>query len=380
MLAPGNSYPSITVTVSVAANAMSPQVNSISVTTTQNEGNSGNNTANDSTIIVPPPDLTVTKSHTGNFSQGQAGAVYSVTVNNAGPGNKPAGSLVSLVDTPPPGLTVYAMSGAGWTCTTLPTCTRSDLLAAGASYPAITVTVTVAANAISPQVNSVAVSTAATESNTGNNSANDSTIVVTGTPGPLTVTRSGSGTGTVSSLDGGINCGSTCTHAYGDGSNITLTATPAGNSVFTGWLGPCTGTGPCVVTISGVTTVSATFALSTIGTHFLDIDANSQYDALTDGLMAMRYLLGLTGTSVTTGAVGPAATRSDPTQIGLYLNDIRPYLDVDGNGVADALTDGLLIIRALFGLTGTSLIQGAIGAGATRTSAAQVESYLTTLK
>ena len=51
-------------------------------------------------------------------------------------------------------------------------------------------------------------------------------------------------------------------------------------------------------------------------------------------------------------------------------------LDVDGNGVADALTDGLIAIRYLFGLRGNALIQNAIGPGATRTTAAQIENYL----
>jgi hypothetical protein len=64
------------------------------------------------------------------------------------------------------------MAGTGWDCTAATTCTRSDVLAAGASYPAITVTVNVAVNATSPQVNAVSVSgggsagTSATDSTT----------------------------------------------------------------------------------------------------------------------------------------------------------------------------------------------------------------------
>jgi len=78
----------------------------------------------------------------------------------------------------PPGLTITAMSGTGWTCTTLPTCTRSDVLAGGASYPAISVLVSVAANATSPQVNSVSVSTTQAESNAANNATTDPTVIV----------------------------------------------------------------------------------------------------------------------------------------------------------------------------------------------------------
>jgi len=76
----------------------------------------------------------------------------------------------------------------------------------------------------------------------------------------LQVNRLGSGTGTVSSSPAGISCGSDCSEPYGAGRVVTLTATPAAGSVFTGWGGPCSGTGACTLTLSAATTVSATFA------------------------------------------------------------------------------------------------------------------------
>ena len=76
----------------------------------------------------------------------------------------------------------------------------------------------------------------------------------------LTVTKAGSGSGTVTSNVGAINCGGVCSDTYADGTAITLTATPAGGSQFTGWLGPCTGVGTCQFMLNGSTTVSATFA------------------------------------------------------------------------------------------------------------------------
>ena len=335
--------------------------------------------------MPPLPDLTLSKTHTGNFAQGQIGASYQITVTSAttGEGGIAAGNTVTVTDTPPTGLTVTAIAGSGWTCAPLPhpqpTCSRSDALAAGLSYPPITVTVTVAANATSPQINSAAVTTTAIESNSANNSATDSTIVVSGTFGSLTIARRGSGSGTVASLDGGINCGIDCANAYVNSSGIALLATPVAGSVFTGWLGGCTGTISCTATISGAATVSATFALSPIGTQILDIDGNTSFDALTDGLMILRALFGLTGTAVTHGAITPGVGR-DTAQIGVYLSDIRPYLDVDGNGVVDALTDGLLIMRYLFGLSGAALTQGAIGPRATRITDTQLQDYLAALK
>jgi hypothetical protein len=203
--------------------------------------------------------------------------------------------------------------------------------------------------------------------------------VVSGSAHQLGVTRAGSGAGTVTSEDLTIDCGAICTQSYADGSTVTLTATPDAGSVFTGWLGGCTGTAQCSITIAATTSVSATFAPDTIGPQTLDLDDNGAYDALTDGLLALRDLFGLSGASLVTDAVGAGAQRATPAAIAQYVTDVLPRLDVDGNGQADALTDGLLVIRYLFGVRGASLVAGAIGTGATRTTAAAVETYLQSL-
>jgi len=74
----------------------------------------------------------------------------------------------------------------------------------------------------------------------------------------LTVTASGSGT--VTSTDGYINCGNTCNHTYSSGTSITLNASPASGWSFSGWSGACNGIAPCTVTMSTARSVSATFA------------------------------------------------------------------------------------------------------------------------
>ncbi|MBK8743119.1 MAG: hypothetical protein IPM02_28295 [Betaproteobacteria bacterium] len=182
----------------------------------------------------------------------------------------------------------------------------------------------------------------------------------------LTVTKSGSGAGTVTSDVGGIDCGVTCSSILANGPLITLTATPSPGSQFTGWLGPCTGVGTCQFPINGSTTVLATFAASAIGAPGLDIDGVAGCDALTDGLLVIRYLFEMSGAPLIGGAVGPGATRTTDAQIGGYLRDIKPLLDIDGNGETDALTDGILIMRFQFGLRGASVVAGAVGSGATR--------------
>lgn len=80
----------------------------------------------------------------------------------------------------------------------------------------------------------------------------------------LTVSKNGSGTGTVSSSPNGISCGAACSAAFTIGANVTLTATPTVGHTFTGWGGACTGTGSCVVAMSAAQSVTATFALTPI--------------------------------------------------------------------------------------------------------------------
>lgn len=109
----------------------------------------------------------------------------------------------------------------------------------------------------------------------------------------------------------------------------------------------------------------------------LDIDLNGQVTPLTDGILIIRYLAGFTGTVLTSGALGQGATRTDPTEIFDALQSVRDtLLDVDGNGDAQPLTDGILAIRYLAGFTGTVLTSGAIGSGATRTDPNDIIAFL----
>jgi hypothetical protein len=78
-------------------------------------------------------------------------------------------------------------------------------------------------------------------------------------PPRLTVSTLGQGSGTVGSTPSGIGCGADCTELYALGTVVTLTATAAPGSRFVGWSGPCTGIGPCTVTMSADTVVGAQF-------------------------------------------------------------------------------------------------------------------------
>ena len=80
----------------------------------------------------------------------------------------------------------------------------------------------------------------------------------------LGVSRTGAGSGSVSSNPAGISCGADCSETYAGGTAVTLTATPANNSTFAGWTGGgCMGTGACSVNMTANTSVSARFDLVT---------------------------------------------------------------------------------------------------------------------
>ncbi len=83
-----------------------------------------------------------------------------------------------------------------------------------------------------------------------------------GTTFGLNVTRNGSGSGTVTSNPGGINCGSDCSESYASGTTVTLNQSAASGSTFAGWGGSCSGTGSCVVTMTAARSVTATFNAS----------------------------------------------------------------------------------------------------------------------
>lgn len=103
-----------------------------------------------------------------------------------------------------------------------------------------------------------------------------------------------------------------------------------------------------------------------------DVDGNGEYNALTDGLLLLRGMFGLTGDSLIAGAIAPNAAYTSSTVIAARIDRLSALLDIDGNGQVDALTDGLVILRYLFGLRGDALVTGVIASDATVTAAADI--------
>jgi uncharacterized repeat protein (TIGR01451 family) len=151
-----------------------------------------NSTAVTFATAPSPPDLTIAKTHTGTAQQGQTGFTYTITVSNVGTSS--TSGLVTVSDTLPAGLTATGITGSGWSCTVgaTSTCTRSDALANGASYPPITLTVNVASNAPALITNTATVSGGG-DTTPGNNSSSDPTIVTAGPAPDLTISKTHSG-------------------------------------------------------------------------------------------------------------------------------------------------------------------------------------------
>ncbi len=217
----------------------------INTTGTVTSGNAGSGNQATATIDVVAPDLTITKTHTGNFSRPQTGATYTITVSNVGFG--PTSGTVTVTDTlpnVPNTLVPTAIGGTGWTCTlaTL-TCTRSDALASGTSYPVITLTVNVPSEIFQANVTNSATVSGGGDVNAANNTASDPThigpplqIAPNNNASTLTITRGGSATmdftvdssngiGAVTFACSGLPAASACSFNPASESQLTATVT-----------------------------------------------------------------------------------------------------------------------------------------------------------
>ena len=121
------------------------------------------------------------------------------------------------------------------------------------------------------------------------------------------------------------------------------------------------------------------FLAGTIPSGSIDLDGNEAYDALTDGLLLLRGMFGLDGSALVTGTIASDASYTESVDIETRITTLGDLADIDGNGDIDALTDGLLTLRYLFGLQGDTLINGVVAGDATRKTAEEIEAHLETL-
>lgn len=166
----------------------------------------------------PPPNQTLSVAFVG-IGAGSVSDSASLSCSASCQHQYPQGTVVHLTATPAAGSTFTGWSGGGCSGTGVCTVTMSADQALTATF-----------DTIPPLTHS------------------------------LTVNTAGSGSGSVTSSPAGINCGSTCSHAFTAGTQVTLTATADSGSTFEGWSGGgCSGTATCTVTLNSDATVTATF-------------------------------------------------------------------------------------------------------------------------
>ena len=108
----------------------------------------------------------------------------------------------------------------------------------------------------------------------------------------------------------------------------------------------------------------------------LDVDGNGSAGALSDGLLVVRWAFGISGSALVSGAIDAGCTRCTAPEVEPYLASIVGQLDIDGDTQFLPLSDGLLVLRWLFGFRGDSLVSGAVSGNCTRCAPAQIEPYL----
>jgi hypothetical protein len=96
-----------------------------------------------------------------------------------------------------------------------------------------------------------------------------------------------------------------------------------------------------------------------------DFDANGYADALTDGIILIRYAFGLRGDILFSGAVSGDSSISNEKILN-KLNSSHDYMDIDEDGSIGALSDGLMLLRYLFGFTGNDVTDNVVGVNAVR--------------
>ena len=234
--------------------------------------------------LVDAPAFGYTLANAGTISvvQGGSGATTITATLQGGTGQGVTLAASGL----PSGATASFSAG---TCT--PTCTSTLTISTSGSTPIGTVPITV----------------------TGSPFSKTTTFSLVVTAPTLTVAKAGTGSGTVTSRDAAINCGTTCSEPVASGTSVILTATPTSNSTFTSWSG-CTSTrGPmCTVTVTAATTVTATFVLTTGVTLTVTILGSGAGTVMSiDGTIncgATCAAIYTPGTAVTLNAAGSGAT------------------------------------------------------------------------
>lgn len=111
-----------------------------------------------------------------------------------------------------------------------------------------------------------------------------------------------------------------------------------------------------------------------------DFDGDGVADAVTDCLLLLRYSFGLRDEVLTDGVISPfSSITTAEVQAKVAASTTTLFADIDDSGDVDALTDGLLLLRYLFGLRGDQLLNSALSNDANRDNAEDIEGYIQSL-
>lgn len=297
------------------------------------------------------PDLTVTKTHVGNFTQGQTSATYLLTVTNIGADSF---STVTVTDTLPPSMTPTSMDGAGWACD-LPTtsCTRSDSLPFGGNFP-ITLTVDVAANAPASVTNTATVS-GGSESNISNDTASDpTTIIQLGGVTPQTIAFTSTSPNNAKVGGAGYQATATAT----SGLPVTLTIDAASATVCAIDVGFVTFIGPGTCTIDANQVGDATYAPA---------PQKQQSFLVTDGGGATLQTIAFTSTAPNNATVGGPSYQAAATA----TSGLPVTLTIDAASVSVCAIDAAKVVTFIG--AGNCIIDANQGGNATYAPAPQMQ-------
>jgi hypothetical protein len=122
----------------------------------------------------------------------------------------------------------------------------------------------------------------------------------------LVVTKSGDGSGSITSAPAGIDCGPSCAANFTAGTNVVLQAVPDAGSVFVGWVGACSGTGPCNISMNAAKSVAAAFSLPASVGRVINISTRGHVGT-GEGVMIGGFVIaGSTPKTVIVRGIGPS--------------------------------------------------------------------------
>jgi uncharacterized repeat protein (TIGR01451 family)/fimbrial isopeptide formation D2 family protein len=343
------------------------------------DNNLANNTSSDPTTIDANADLSITKSHAGNFTAGQQGT-YTISIQNHGPSD--AVGPLTVTDTLPSGETLVSATGTGWVCGAVSggvfSCSASGLTSGSFAQPITEVVAVAASEAPGSITNTASVSSPTNDPVLGNNTSNNPTTI--GTSADLALTKVHVGT-FVAGEDGTYDFTVTNSAGPSDAAGpLTVTDTlPAGETFVSGGGGS---TGWSCSVSSGTVTCTDASGLAVGGTTSFTITV-----ALASGVTVSTLTNTAVVSSPTTDPVPSNNTSTDnagttqsadlqvvKTLTGSFVagQNATYSLAVSDNGPSDAagpvtLTDTLPAGESYQSGTGTGWICGSSGATVTCT-------------